>query len=129
MGTAFLCTPESRYSAKQKELLIRAKGEDTIRTERFDVARGTLQGWGEGIDGRGISNLTSIEDGRLEEELKEDYKNAMKVGEGGDVERIVTWAGTSVGQLKDLSNAEEILRKIEREVEESLRGLNRLVSS
>lgn len=47
-------------------------------------------GWGEGVDGRGIKNLISLEDGRGEIELVKDYNDAAKVG---DVERIVTWAG------------------------------------
>lgn len=90
IGTGFLCTPESLYSPAQKELLIRSEGEETVRTERFDVARGSLAGWGEGVDGRGIGNKTSWEDGRDESELVKDYGEGAKVG---DVERIVTWAG------------------------------------
>lgn len=64
-------------------------GEETVRTRRFDEARGTL-GWGEGVDGRGVRNWTSEREGGGG---REEYEVAVKEG---DVTRIVTWAGESV---------------------------------
>lgn len=86
LGTAFLLTPEATFLPAQKELLRRSSGEDTVRTGRFDEARGTL-GWGEGVDGRGVRNETSE---RVGGGGREGYEEAVRVG---DVRRIVTWAG------------------------------------
>ncbi|KAJ3745563.1 2-nitropropane dioxygenase [Lentinula detonsa] len=55
MGTRFLLSPESKYTDAQREALIAANTEDTVRTVAFDQARGTID-WPEGIDGRGLRN-------------------------------------------------------------------------
>lgn len=86
LGTAFLPTPEALYTTAQKELIVASSGEQTLRSGRWDEARGTL-GWGPGVDGRGLGNKTSAEEGGGG---RERYDQAVKEG---DVERIVTWAG------------------------------------
>lgn len=88
MGTRFLASTESLYSSGHKDVVIKAKGEDTVRTMKFDWARGTV-GWDKGVDGRGVSNLTSEEEWK-EEDGKLKYDQAMK---DADMDRIVVWAG------------------------------------
>lgn len=55
LGTRFLLSPESLYTDAQREALLRAKNNSTVRTMAFDHARGSLD-WPEGIDGRALRN-------------------------------------------------------------------------
>lgn len=98
LGTTFLATPESLYSAAQKALILKSTGEETVRSVRWDIGRSTLEGWGEEVDGRGVGNLTSenIEEG--DEECKRLYGEAMKVG---DLGRTVTWAGEALSLFSE----------------------------
>lgn len=92
LGTRFLASPEALYSEKQKELILRSEGEDTVKGMRWDEARGSL-GWGYGVDGRGLRNETSQGGDEVgSEEGRKRYAEAMKEG---DVKRIVTWSGAS----------------------------------
>lgn len=92
IGTAFLPSPESLYSQAQKNLVVEIGGEDTVRSENFDLARGTL-GWGEGVDGRGFKNLTV----GLEKEVAgsaEVMREYAEAASQGDLSKAVTWSGS-----------------------------------
>ncbi|KAG6849291.1 hypothetical protein H0H93_009721 [Arthromyces matolae] len=97
LGTRFLVSPESLYSNSQREALIAAPTGSSIRTMAFDQARNTL-GWPLGVDGRGLRNRTvdDFESGTGTEELRRKYAEGVKTD---DIDRIVTWAGASVGLL------------------------------
>ncbi|KAL8293036.1 hypothetical protein RQP46_000730 [Phenoliferia psychrophenolica] len=125
-GTAFLATPESLYNDNQKELIINTDGSKTLRTMNFDLARNTL-GWGVGVDGRGIANSTSTSS---ESDVgsaagQEKYNEAVKAQ---DVTRIVTWSGTSVGEVTSHQGAEAVVRKLEKEAIDALDHLRRMCS-
>ncbi|KAK4691341.1 hypothetical protein P7C70_g9371, partial [Phenoliferia sp. Uapishka_3] len=125
-GTAFLSTPQSLFSSSQKSLIISSSSTHTLRTMNFDYARNTL-GWGEGVDGRGLANETSRESAEWvgSVEGRKVYDEAVK---GGDVSRIVTWAGSSVGEVKNGVGAEEVVRGMEKEAVETLRELGSLLT-
>jgi len=127
MGTAFLAAPESLYSEAQKDLIVQSSGEQTIRTEAFDLARGTL-GWGKGVDGRGLRNKTTDEEGLDEVGTKEGRARYDAAAKASDLSRIVTWSGTSVGLVKDKSPAEEVVRRVEREALASMASLTHLMT-
>lgn len=55
LGTRFLLSPESLYTDKQRQALIAANSDASVRTMAFDHARNTLE-WPRGIDGRGLRN-------------------------------------------------------------------------
>ncbi|BGP52156.1 hypothetical protein JCM10450v2_008127 [Rhodotorula kratochvilovae] len=108
-GTALSVAEESLLPLAQKELLVRAEGESaTDRGMKWDEARGTM-GWPAGMDGRAIRNKTSEEADAGGEEGRAKYARAMKEG---DVERVVTWAGTGVGEVKRIAPAREIVREL-----------------
>jgi nitronate monooxygenase len=104
VGTRFLLTPESKYSDKQKCLLLGAKSEDTVRSFAYDVARGTL-GWPEGIDGRALRTkvFDTYNEGRGSEEVKRVYEDGAK---RGDPAGYVTWSGTSIGLIRETKPAD-----------------------
>ncbi|CAO1635175.1 unnamed protein product [Sympodiomycopsis kandeliae] len=111
-GTRFLLTPESVYSSAQKEFLLQAKEGQTIRSTGFDAARGTTS-WPKGVDGRGILNDTirDFENGKAsEQEQRDRYKQAEKEG---DVKRIITWAGSGIGNVDVIKPAAEVVQEIE----------------
>jgi nitronate monooxygenase len=56
-GTRFLATEESLVGPLQKQVVIGASAEDSVRSMAFDEARNTLD-WPEGVDGRGVRNST-----------------------------------------------------------------------
>lgn len=55
-----------------------------------------------------------------DDELKRLYETAVK---RGDVDRIVTWAGTSVGSVTELMPAGEVVAEYEREALASIARL------
>ncbi|KIY52891.1 NPD-domain-containing protein [Fistulina hepatica ATCC 64428] len=113
LGTRFLVSPESLYSNKQRDALIRAASEDTVRSKGFDAARGTLD-WPAGIDGRGLRNKTieDYENGVSMPDLQKEYRAAAVEG---DTSRIIVWAGSGVGHLRTIQPAKEIMINIREE--------------
>jgi nitronate monooxygenase len=120
-GTRFLLTPQAQYTPLQKQLLVDAHSDQTIRTYAFDDARGTI-GWPTGVDGRGIYNDTvreyedeftnSSEVAQNQEAIKrrrDRYDQAVK---DGDPSRIVTWSGTGVGNMNEIKDAGAVVREI-----------------
>lgn len=121
-GTRFLLTPEATYSDAQKQVLVNAKEGQTLRTLAFDEARGTTS-WPKHVDGRGIRNLTVSDyeaDKGSEQDRRQRYKEAEKTG---DVERIITWAGTGVGNMDVIKPAADVVREIEQAAIERLKAL------
>lgn len=113
-GTRFLFTPEALYSDEQKKMLLEAKEGQTKRTMAFDEARGTL-GWPDGVDGRGIVNQTVYD---FEAGTGDPEKRRQRYGEAekaGDTTRIVTWAGSGVGNVSRLLPAGEVVEELHNE--------------
>lgn len=103
-------------------MLVEAKEGQTCRTMAFDEARGTI-GWPEGVDGRGITNDTvkDFKEGKGDSSSRrERYKEAEAAG---DTKRIVTWAGSGVGNVDRIQPAAEIVQEIEAEAIEELKRL------
>lgn len=118
-GTRFLLTPESTYSEIRKEVLLKAEGSGTKRSHAFDQARGTTE-WPAHVDGRGVSNETvkDFDDGVIGiEERQKRYGTAEKEGEK---DRLVVWAGTGVGNMKQIKPAGDVVRDLEQEAIEAL---------
>ncbi|KAF8998597.1 hypothetical protein BDQ17DRAFT_1391729 [Cyathus striatus] len=112
LGTRFLLTPESLYTDSQRHALLAATSEATVRTMAFDYARNTL-GWPHGIDGRGLRNATV-----------DEYEAKTT-----DTNRIVVWAGTGVGMMKDIKLAKEVVEELQQECIKCLSASSRLVNS
>jgi len=115
MGTRFLLTPESKYTNAQREALLAAGSEDTIRSMAFDYARDAL-GWPEGVDGRGLRNDTvaDFEQGVDLELIRAKYKEAMQ---NQDRKRLLVWAGTGVGSMNRIMPARDVMEDLQRELE------------
>jgi nitronate monooxygenase len=103
LGTRFLLTPESQYTAAQKQALLAATDSATVRTLAFDRARGTLE-WPSGIDGRALFNDTVNDDnnGVSMDTIKEKFIEGVAKG---DADRMLVWAGTGVGLMTNIKDA------------------------
>jgi nitronate monooxygenase len=102
---------------------VRARGGDTGRSVAFDEARGTT-GWPARVDGRGVFNTTVREFVEARDASPEAVRRRMEryrqADLEGDVDRIVTWAGTGVGSMHDILPAEEVVKQITQETLEAL---------
>lgn len=103
MGTRFLLTNESSYTAAQKYALVSASCNDTVRTMAFDVMRGTT-GWPAGVDGRALKNET-VDDYNLGLDLV-DVKERFSTGvKEEDPKRMLVWSGNGVHLMDRIQGA------------------------
>ncbi|KAJ3767960.1 2-nitropropane dioxygenase [Lentinula raphanica] len=118
MGTRFLLTPESKYTDAQREALIVARSEDTVRTMAFDHARGTID-WPEGIDGRGLRNDTVLdfERGESINVIQSRFKEGTRTQ---DRKRFLVWAGTGVGSMNRVMPAKDVVKELHEECQQQL---------
>ncbi|GAA5970911.1 hypothetical protein JCM21900_000568 [Sporobolomyces salmonicolor] len=112
-GTSLQVAKESLLPQKQKDLVVRTEGgQATERGLTWDRARRTV-GWPDWVNGRAIKNLTSEEVLETPEAQSARYKQAV---EEGDVDRVVTWAGTGVGFVNAIRPAREIVADLASEL-------------
>lgn len=75
------------------------------------------------MDGRGIYNET-VKDYQNGKGSQEDRRTQYKNAEGkGDVQRIITWAGTGVGNMDVIKPAADVVKEIEDGVVEGLQRM------
>ncbi|KAJ3786520.1 2-nitropropane dioxygenase [Lentinula aff. detonsa] len=122
MGTRFLLSPESKYTDAQREALIAANTEDTVRTVAFDHARGTID-WPEGIDGRGLRNdtVSDFEQGVSLELIQSKFKEGTRTQ---DRRRFLVWAGTGVGLMNRIMPAKDVVQELHQECQQQLAKLS-----
>lgn len=120
-GTRFLATEESLFGPLQKQVVIGASAEDSVRSMAFDEARNTLD-WPEGVDGRGVWNSTVEEYDKGLGDKASRQRRYNEAVEEADADRLIVWAGTGVGESRKIDKAEDVVRALEREaVEAALR--------
>ncbi|KAH7890683.1 2-nitropropane dioxygenase [Phlebopus sp. FC_14] len=118
LGTRFLMAPESQYSGAQKKALVAAQNGATVRTMAFDRARGTLD-WPPGIDGRGLYNSTvkDLDDGVDIETVRAKFNDGVRTG---DPDRMLVWAGTGVGLVSEIKDAQAVVWELHKDIVEHL---------
>jgi nitronate monooxygenase len=121
IGTRFHVAEESLASAATKEKIVRAGGDDTVRTHVFDIGRESP--WPNEFTGRGLVNrFTQTWHGR-EAVLaahaieKERYKQALAAE---DYETAVVWAGEGSDLIRQVEPAGAIVARIVAEAEAAL---------
>ncbi|KAG8220867.1 2-nitropropane dioxygenase [Butyriboletus roseoflavus] len=124
LGTRFLMTPESLYSDAQKEALVAAKSDMTVRTMAFDRARGTLD-WPAGVDGRGLYNNTVKDmDGGIDiNTVKEKFEQGVR---DGDPDRMLVWSGMGVGLVSEVKSAKEVVQELQDDILQRLKAASEL---
>ncbi|KAJ6485970.1 2-nitropropane dioxygenase [Mycena sanguinolenta] len=125
-GTRFLFASDSLYSDLQRKALVGATSEMSVRSMAWDTARGTLE-WPAGIDGRGLRNSTveDFENGIPIEALQNKFWEAVK---NQDIDRLIVWAGTGVGQMNKVQTAKSIVEELHVEAIKHLEAATKLYS-
>lgn len=119
MGTRFLASTEARISQGYQQELVRAAngGVNTVRTLLYNHLRGTT-GWPVPYIPRGILNRTwtDYQAGKSFQELKKRHDEAAKLGDKGwgPEGRLATYAGASIGLIRQVKSAADIINDIEK---------------
>ncbi|MGE0210581.1 MAG: NAD(P)H-dependent flavin oxidoreductase [Parvibaculaceae bacterium] len=119
LGTRFFATREALGSNAMKQRIVGSSGDDTLRTEIFDIVR--RFDWPRPYTGRAIANAFSGNWHGREKELRRyidaeeaRYEEARKAG---DVETSVLFAGEGIDLITDIPSAAEIVERMVREAE------------
>ncbi|KAJ5586971.1 uncharacterized protein N7459_002736 [Penicillium hispanicum] len=129
MGTRFLAASEARISRGYQNEVLRASdgAVSTTRTLLYNHLRGTF-GWPAEYSPRTIINKSfeEHEAGKPFEELKKLHDEASKAGDSGwgPEGRLATYAGASVGLIRELADAEQIVQRVQRETLERIQSLS-----
>lgn len=114
MGTRFYASFEAAAHYRMKERLMECSGDDTVRTQVFDIVREI--NWPRGITARAITNKFVARWHGKESELirfinkqKEAYFLAQ---ESADPKVAAVWAGESLDYIHDIKGAAELVRDI-----------------
>lgn len=128
MGTRFLAATEARISRGYQQEIVRASdgAANTTRTLLYNHLRGTF-GWPKEYAPRTIINRSYIDHqkGTSFEDLKKLHdEHTTKGDEGwGPEGRLATYAGASIGLIKDVKDASQIVQDVQRDVRKILGGL------
>jgi nitronate monooxygenase len=127
LGTAFLASPESMYSANKKQRIIEISAADTVLTRVFDLGRG--EPWPEHIAARAARNAFVDKWEGREDQIRADRQEAgAELAAGVSTDDVTTapvWAGTGVGQVVDRASASEVVRRIAAQAEDVMRERSR----
>lgn len=119
VGTRLFASREALGGNALKQRILDATGDDTLRTEVFDIIRGL--DWPPGYTGRAIANRFSRTWHGREVELsaalgtEEPLYRAAR--DSGDIETAVLFAGEGSGLIRDCPPAAEIIARMVREAE------------
>jgi nitronate monooxygenase len=122
IGTRFWATPEALGSDNTKQLLVTARGDDTLRTRVFDIIRGLR--WPDGYTGRAIVNDFSRQwhghEAELEQNFTPESEAYWAAARAGDTSKAVVFAGEGLDLIHDIGPAGDIVRTIADEAERLL---------
>ncbi|KAG1717724.1 uncharacterized protein EDB91DRAFT_784663 [Suillus paluster] len=126
MGTRFLCTVESPIHQNIKEKMVASSEQDTIHI--FRTLNNTARVFKNAVSTQVVA-LEQRPGGAKFEDVRELVAGARgrMVYENGDPDYGIWTAGISVGLINDIPTCEELLSRIEREAEEIIGGMSKLV--
>ncbi|PPQ77486.1 hypothetical protein CVT25_011356 [Psilocybe cyanescens] len=125
MGTRFMCTVESPIHQNIKDKIVASTERDTVHIFRTlhntaRVFKNKVSMEVVAIEKRGNAKFEDIRD------LVSGARGRL-VYEKGDPDIGVWSAGITIGLINDIPTCEELLRRFERETEEIVGGLNKVV--
>lgn len=122
IGTRFLASNEALTSAPAKARILAARGDDTVRTRVFDIARRI--DWPAIYTGRALQNDFSRQwhgrETELERSLPAEAPRYAKAADANDVDTAVVFAGEAVDLVHRIEPAREIVSGIVRDAEAAL---------
>ncbi|PCH39425.1 inosine monophosphate dehydrogenase [Wolfiporia cocos MD-104 SS10] len=126
IGTRFLCTVESPIHQSIKDKIVASKEQDTVHI--FRTLRNTARVYRNTVSEQVIA-LESLPGGARFDELRDlvSGQRGRRVFETGDPDYGIWSAGVALGLINDCPTCEELLRRMEREAEEAIKGMAELV--
>ncbi|WP_273149696.1 NAD(P)H-dependent flavin oxidoreductase [Methylophaga thiooxydans] len=114
MGTRFYASFEAFADYRMKERLVECSGDDTIRTEVFDIVREIA--WPKGYNARAITNkFVALWHGN-ERDLKlfktKHKPTYLHAQEHADPKIAAVWAGEGIDYINDIKDAADIVREV-----------------
>lgn len=124
MGTRFWATQEAVIHQKAKELVVQAKGGQTVRTSVFDIARG--RHWPHEYTGRLMINdfirKWHGKEDELQEVWSEEKVRVESAYEAGDYDCANVTVGQAIGLIADLPPAASVVLRVAEQAERLLRS-------
>lgn len=126
MGTRFMCTIESPIHENIKQTIVKATEQDTVHI--FRTLHNTARVFKNEVS-KEVVRLEKRPEGAKFEELRDlvSGQRGKVVYENGDPNYGIWSAGIAIGLIRDIPTCEDLLRRIEREAEEVINGMGRLV--
>lgn len=123
MGTRFYASVEALAHQRMKERLVECGGDDTIRTQVFDIIREI--NWPKGYTGRAITNKFVARWHGAEQSLRRFVKKHQEefylAQYKADPKIAMVWAGESLDSIFSIEEAGKLVQHISREAERHLR--------
>ncbi|KAF8910458.1 2-nitropropane dioxygenase [Gymnopilus junonius] len=113
LGTRFLFTPECKYNSDQKNALLKAGLNDTVRTLAYDEV-GQTNYWPPKHNGRAICNKV-MDDFNEGLDLETRLKRFEESAAAGETSRLIVWAGVGVGLTNKILPASDVVSELEKE--------------
>lgn len=122
MGTRFWATREALIHPNAQARVVEASGDETIRTNVYDVVR--QKDWPAGYTGRLLKNEFIEKWHGREAELKamrdDEWEKVTQASKAGDYDIANVTVGESIGLVRDLPGAGEIVHRVVEEAESRL---------
>lgn len=129
LGTRFVATVEAMGTDAAKQAILQRTEQDTVLTHVFDIVQDVP--WPEPFPGRALRNAFTDRWHGREEDLLASIEGTrpafQEAGRRGDYDEFVIYAGQAVGLVHDLPPAAELVERLMREAEASLRQMATLV--
>jgi nitronate monooxygenase len=114
MGTRFYAAEESEATSEQKQRIIEACGEETVRTRVFDYARG--YNWPQPYTGRALRN-SFYQKWHQQNDMFDKITRAEKAAYAeaalrNDVDVAGVFVGTGVSRIKEIMPVAQIMKNI-----------------
>ena len=124
IGTRFYASTEALGHARAKQRIADAHGEQTARTQVFDIVRG--YDWPGGYTGRALRNgFMQRWDGResaLAAQAQAERPGYQAATRDGDFDTAMVWAGEAVDLIHEVESAATLVARIGAEAEARLRA-------
>ncbi|MGH8677448.1 MAG: NAD(P)H-dependent flavin oxidoreductase [Burkholderiales bacterium] len=124
IGTRYCATPEALVNPKAVDRLLRATGDDTVRTRVFDIGRG--YDWPKGFTGRALRNRFSAQWHGKEDALASDasaISTYQRAAQDANFDIALVWGGEAVDLISAVEPAGPLTERIGRDAEARLRRL------
>ncbi|KAK0615000.1 hypothetical protein B0T17DRAFT_540804 [Bombardia bombarda] len=127
MGTRFLAATDTNTPEFRRKLVLEATdgGVSTIKSNFHDDIQDTAI-WPRVYDGRAIVG-PSYQDFAAGVPLEENLGKYSAAQTSGDMSRLVTWAGTGVGLIKERKTAGEIVKEAREVAKETIRRIQSIL--